>query len=378
MDQSIELQPVYVPVSTKSPQGDETLDELDSFSESLPPKKCSLRSCCCAFLVITTFLSFVGLMVVGATVGLTVSHCLYPPHHQETTIPLDSSLVKSLDLHVIAGSISIRTCPHAKNITIHVKEAAQSTHLLREMSLQTSISNGLVRIVALSPFDLRSCQLSHITVVLPVNVSVDVNAHVVLGHISVHSKLNNVKLSTSIGYIETDRLQADKLDVEIMIGYSSTRSTTAVASLIEVQAGILHVDKMASQTTSLAVGIGALHTRKLYANSSLEMTTFFGSLHSRHFSKMVKAHVDYGIMKIQPRGTFYFEMKTDVGHLDVIHLYDKPKYVVESYKHKIGYCGTDKVDHQVLLSTTYGRVVLMADCRNKTSHHHNDEHKNKH
>jgi hypothetical protein len=311
------------------------------------------------------FFSFTAFLVIVGTVGYKTHQCLAPQHTRTAVFPFSPENVKGIDLFVVAGSVSVHSCPYAKNITIVVTEGAHSSELLSEMSVQADIKDGIVEIAAMGPsFDWRHCQLSHVTVTLPKDSTIDLTARVIFGKIITHSHFSNLKLATSLGVIKTDRSKiAHNLDIQALAGYVSLKGTSGNISSVEVQNGLIRSDSSFFTNAYFGVGFGGNIHRGLLSLQSLEITTLLGFICSKHIqSSSIKAHVDYGLLRSQIGGSFTYTLKSQWGKVElepaenalVTKISDTP------YE-RMGVIGTNQEHRSVQITTTYGRAYLIAD-----------------
>jgi len=276
--------------------------------------------------------------------------------------------VKGLDLNAVAGSITIRSCPHAKNVTVLVREAAHSALGLQEMAVQSILQDGILQVAAMGPsFDWNHCQLSHITVIIPKSAFLTVEAHVVSGHIDAHAvQFKNLKLTTSVGYIRTHDVKiSNELEIQLFAGYAHVHTTTSNITNLEIENGMIDVHtSWFLKETSIAVGFGFIRTRHLLSPQSLALTVGIGGICSEigSESQLIDAHVDYGFLRIKPSdSSFYFTMKSNWGIVDVINHEEKPKFILQEKYEKNGIFGSVQNSNKrmVRITTTYARAQLI-------------------
>jgi hypothetical protein len=311
-----------------------------------------------------------GVLVGVGLVGTHIHQCLHPHHHRSVSLSFDPKDVSALDLFVVAGSISIHSCPYAKNITIDVSEAAHSHELLQSMNVQFSSLNGVVRMHAMGPtFDFHKCQLSHIKVVVPSVANPDLSANVVTGYLKVgKTQWRNARLVSSLGYIKSHHLTVrEKFEVDVGAGYVELHETTSNVSRLLVQTGLVELHRFSGVETVAEMEIGCLHTKDIVSQKSLSMIVDLGAMCVNELGagKETLAVVGYGFLRLKPATDFCysFAMETEWGNLNVVHQDEehKPHYVKETHKHKSGKVGQHHTHSNIFVSTKYGSVSLFTD-----------------
>jgi hypothetical protein len=311
-----------------------------------------------------------GALVGIGFVGTRVHQCLHPHHHRSVSLSFDPKEVKALDLFVVAGSISVHSCPYVKNITIDVSEAAHSHELLQSMNVQFSSLNGVVRLHAMGPtFDFHKCQLSHIKVLVPSTAILDLSANVITGFLKVgESRFRNARLVSSLGYIKSHHLTVqERLEVDVAAGYVELQDTASNVSRLLVQTGLLDIHQFSGVETVAEMEIGCLHSKEIASHKSLSMLVDLGAMCINELaaSKETLAVVGYGFLRIKPATDYCysFVMETEWGNLNVVHKDEdhKPHYVAETHKHKSGKVGRTHTHSNILVSTKYGSVSLVTD-----------------
>jgi len=302
------------------------------------------------------------------SVGLSVSQCLSPPHHKQTLLSFNPDQITGLDIQAVSGAIYVRSCRFATNVTITVKEAAQSASLLQDMTIQSEIRDKTLHLTSLSPLDLTSCQFSHITITIPTALTLSINAHVTIGHISIGPELAlfNANLSTSIGYIHLNHIIVEQtLNLYSTIGYSHIESIQSNISNIEIEVGFFKSNSFVSQSASISVGVGAMQNKILNVQNELELYCFLGEINSKlqiSVAKSIRAEIQYGILTIRPVGSFKFDIRSVVGSVEV-HQIDKSEeilFLISAEKHSMGYFGGTKgVVQNVEMQTNFGRASLV-------------------
>jgi len=236
------------------------------------------------------------------------------------------------------------------------------------MEVRTSLKDGILQIGAFGPsFDWHHCQLSHITVIIPHHVQPNVQAHVVSGYINVRGSdrtgFKNLKLTTSLGYIKTDKIKVqNELDIQLFTGFLSSQETTSGFSNFQVETGMIDLYKTWSNESNVEVGLGAIKARSVQSEKNIHMTTGIGAICAEMDSKKISTHVDYGFLRVKPADSnYYFKMSSKWGVVDVLSTskeqarFEEKVGVIE----KTGWFGEPHDASEIEMTTTYARAELV-------------------
>jgi len=108
--------------------------------------------------------------VVLTYLGVKAHQCVHPRHVQVSSASFSPADIKTLDLGVVTGQVTVRSCSKAQNISVTVRNYASAEDLLATFDVQTLIDlpNALYRVVIQQPsFDWRHCQHAWVEVVVP-------------------------------------------------------------------------------------------------------------------------------------------------------------------------------------------------------------------
>jgi len=321
-------------------------------------------------LIFFTVFWVTSVLVSGYFVASAVHHCIHPTHHRVTDLVFSPEEIKGLDLFAVAGSINVRSCPFAKNITIRISEGAHNENLLQMMKTDYSVKSNIVHLFSMGPsFDWYHCQMSHIDVLVPSSLShFHLTAQVVSGLISVDAKssFEKVELGTSFGVVKSHNLHVTQsLNIRAMLGYVSLHEIHSNITQIELQTGVAHLHSFQGLDTKVEVRAGFVHFNKIFSSNSLTMIADVGAICAKDIgpSKTTHAVVEYGYLRLRPTASscYAFLMETHFGHLTIVNHHAEDHHDVPRANKKSGVVGTEHAHSNIFVSTTYGHVTLVTE-----------------
>jgi len=262
--------------------------------------------------------------------GAKVHRCLHPRHEAVQSLTWTPSSLSSLELGVVAGSVIVRSCPVAKNVTLTVRTFASTIELLDTMVLQRDRLADGERVVLLAPsFDWAHCQRSVFELVVPEAAMLDLKAQGLLAHLSIRAKkhsLRHVVLATTLGHVDvrdseifgtlridtevaavrTRNVHADTLLLDQRVGYSELKSIKvahlqntlrigkAVYSHVEAATAVTHASELA-HVSMWDVATPALTARVDYGALDVSVP--------QDYSGSFVARSPFGFLKVTPGGS---------------------------------------------------------------------------
>jgi hypothetical protein len=369
---SVELEPIYVRISTTDDSNDEQLayEPINPIAPEAPKRK--WRRCAFGLLALFTVLWVTALVVSGYFVAASVRQCVHGVHHRHTTLSYSPEELTGLDLFAVAGTITVHSCPYAKNITVKISEGAASESLLEAMKTQHALKAGVLHLFSMGPsFDWHHCQTSHIEVVLPASSHLNLTAQAVAGLITVNTKstFDRVALGTSFGMIKSHNLHVlETLHVRAMVGVVSLHDVISNVTHVEVGTGVAQVNELLGMETRVDVRAGVARLNSIESNHTLSIAVEIGAVCAKEIgpSTTTRASVDYGLIGLKPtRDSCYaFLMETIYGQLSVAEHHHHSKNsnsTISSNTKKSGVVGKEVPHSNIFVSTQYGHVTLYTD-----------------
>jgi hypothetical protein len=305
--------------------------------------KCQRRSCfgkasqpltrgqkCCRCLGVTFATLFtvwaIFSTILVAYVGVKAHMCLHPRHLQVATSAFSPADIKTLELGVVTGKLTVRSCSKAKNISVTVRNYAATEALLATFDVETAtdLPNSLFRVVVQQPsFDWRHCQHSWIEVVVPEHAQVNIDAQVLLGSVEIegdHEALKNVNVVTKFSRVSLHEINATgTVSVTSTLGYVSAKEIVAAGLITRQGVGALAIYDVATPSINSAIDIGSA----CVGNIDVPTVVFASELAWANLwnvnSSNVTAFVEYGKLSVVPLPEYkgHFKATSPYGFLDV-------------------------------------------------------------
>jgi len=376
---SIELEPIYVRISpsgepfvesqSSDDEGEHLLNEPAEVPIAQATPKRKWRQCLFGVLVFFTVFWVTSFAVSGYFVATSIRHCIHPTHHRVTSLSFSPQEVSGLDLFAVAGTITVHSCPYAKNINLKISEGAANEKLLQAMKTEHSLKAGVLHLFSTGPsFDWYHCQMSHIEVVVPTSSRLNLTAQAVSGFITVNSKsaFDRVALGTSFGIVKSHHLRViDSLNVRAMIGYVSLHEVIAKTAQVDVSTGVARIHTLKATDTRIEVRAGVAHINDVDSKHSLSMGVEVGGICAQEIgpSKTTQVAVEYGYLRLRPTedSCYAFLMETRYGQLTVLNHFDEQRSKVSGNTKKSGVVGTEHAHSNIFVSTQYGHVTLVTE-----------------
>jgi hypothetical protein len=250
---------------------------------------------------------------VVSYVGIKAHRCLHPRHVAVQEFHFSPKEMSNLELGLVAGSLSIRSCSHAKNVSLVVRTYAGTQALLDTMVLEKStIANGHRFVVETPSFDFTHCQHTSYELVVPENAHLDVKAQALLARLSIRADeraLRHLLVNAKAAHIDiADTHVAGTMRVETELGYLRVKEVSAGENIIaEVRTGAISLKEIEAN--------GTVHSIVRFGKASLNHVN--AGLSFRHESEMayvsmwdvtaaqnVSARVDYGSVQVGASSDF--------------------------------------------------------------------------
>jgi len=252
---------------------------------------------------------------------------VYPAHVSTKTYSYDPASLDVLSLNIPTGSITVHTCPKAKNVTVTVTSGSKNADELQEIVLDVKEAAKSLSISAKAPsFDLQHCHIIHVSVVIPADSThpLSLSAKADVGYIRLKTKeytFDKVDLSVNVGVVRAKKVSAkdisatasiggvvgctwnasETVTVNTGVGGACLNAVTAKQSLVTVQNGYLRVCNSESAEWNSTVGYGYMVLNNL-------------------LSKSVNSEINYGKMWVTPSNEFAGSVvftTENHGHLEI-------------------------------------------------------------
>jgi hypothetical protein len=343
------LVPLYKPTSDEEialedlsavPAPKETSDEKKTDSCCSKKNSCSKdgkkRSVCARISRCVAMTMLVGMclwMITGLAMvtymGAKVHRCLHPRHVAQEEFTWAPSSLPALELGVVSGSLNVRSCPRAKNVTLTVRTYAGTEDLLNTMVIQRdAVTAGGERIVLLAPsFDWAHCQRAVFDLVVPEGANLDIKAQGILGRIDVRAAKNAVRnliVSANVAHVDVHGSElAGLFRVDAEIALVRARDVTATEVCTDIRAG--HVELRGVESTSSirsTVRIGCASFSHVTAATELVHSSELGWVKFWDTTTpAITARVDYGSLFVAVPNDFAgkFAARSPYGFLKLNH-----------------------------------------------------------
>lgn len=297
-------------------------------------KKRSLAVRLCRCLSATVLVGLTLWLITGAAmltyIGAKTHRCVNPRHTAAQQFSWVPSTLSALELGVVSGTVNIRSCPYAKNVSLTVHTYAGTEELLNTMVLQReTIATGGERLVLLAPsFDFTHCQRAVFDLVVPEGAGLDVKAQGLLAKVEVHAAknaLHNVVVSTSVAHVNIHSSElSGNLRIDSEVGIVKHRDVTVKGDVrTEVRAGYLSVKNTVAEGTLasiLRIGVAKFY----HVEAKKELTHASELAHVTMWNidtPSLKSRVDYGALIVSPADEFTgtFVARSPYGFLKATH-----------------------------------------------------------
>jgi len=348
------LQPVYKDVKAAE-EGQSNAIELVDMPAAAPEaetksceskcdweSKCKNRRCCgtaeesrgkrCVRCVAVTMSILFVLWVVAGTVtvgflGIKAHRCLHPHHVEVVQYSFSPETIKKVELGLIAGKVTIRSCPHAKNVSLTVRNYASTSELLDTMNVMTTIDDTTgvhFTAVAAPSFDWRHCQHTWIELVVPQKAELDVQARGMFSFIEVEADakaLRNVHISSKVGGVSIEHTHVSgAITIDHELGFIKVKDSSVQEALTTRQSvGYVGVHDVEAANIDTAVRIGHACVGNVDSPAmKFNAEVGYAGMYNVNATKLT-AHVEYGKLSVQALAEFegHFSVVSPYGFLSV-------------------------------------------------------------
>jgi len=344
----------------------------------MPKRPCVARVCRC---LAVTMLVCMMLWMFTATAALTylgakAHRCIHPRNvgqHQFSWTPAD---VANLELGLVAGSLHVRSCPFAKNVSLTIRTYAGTETLLGTMVVEkTPIATGHRVVLHAPSFDWTHCQHASFELIVPENANVDLKVQALLGKVDFrvdHNALRHVLVHTKAAHIDVSHSTiGGTVRVESELAYVRVRNVTAAQDVIvDVRTGYLdsrYVDAKGTVHTSLRYGKASLqHLNAVSVRHESELAHV--SLWNVDATANLTVRVDYGALNVAAAEDFHgrFAARSPYGFLTYRHadqvqgvkVTRETLAVIEGNVAHVGTSGVATVPRNMDLDALYGSIDL--------------------
>lgn len=294
--------------AAETPACDTAKDAADAKS----PLSRRIARCLCVTLLVGMCLWMITGAAMVTYIGAKAHRCMYPRHHSTRQFTWTPASLPSLELGVVTGSLNIRSCSKAKNVTLTVRTYAGTQALLNTMVLTREAVDKGERIVLLAPsFDWAHCQHATFDLVVPEGAGLDIKAQAIVGRVNVKaskSAVRNLVLTSSAAYVDLrDSHLSGALRLDSELGCVRARNVRVRGDLhAELRFGFLnfrHVSAAEAVRTTLRIGRASLtHVR---AATELTHTSEIGYVNMwDSAAPSLIARVDYGALYVAVASNF--------------------------------------------------------------------------
>jgi len=238
---------------------------------------------------------------------------------------LDPAYTKLVDLGVVAGKVTVRSCPVAKNITVHTRTYAATNELLNTMQVEEIHgAMGEFRLSVLAPsFDWHHCQHSFIEVVVPEGAKLDVNVHGVLADVEIEASenaLRHVTVATKVARIRAHNIETEG-DVALTtdVGYVAVQNVATTGTIKTRQiVGYLRAKEVSAGALDSELTYGCTCAGNLNTSSVGFLSTVAWVNMWNVEARVLNAYVEYGKLSVSPQRDFAgsFSTVSPYGFLD--------------------------------------------------------------
>jgi len=289
-----------------------------------------MRKCgkCCLLTGCTALLATVFVLTIAFGVAAyKIKHCVHPSQVDTKEYTFDPSSLDVLSLNIPSGSISVHTCPRAKNVTITVVTGAKTADRLKEFVLDVKETANSFTLSAKAPsFNLQTCQIMHVSVVIPESSkhALSFTAKADVGYINLKTKaytFDNVVLNTNVGLIRARKVTANDISATTSFGGIIGCTWNATNSInVHADIGGTCLTKLTSKQATVFVDKGVMRTCTV-DTAVLNTTLNYGCMKITNLkSQSLNSHLTYGRMWVSPSpkfsGTVVFSSPNN-GHFDV-------------------------------------------------------------
>jgi len=323
--------------------------------------------------------------------GAKAHRCVHPRNvgqHQFTWTPAD---VANLELGLVTGSLHVRSCPFAKNVSLVIRTYAGTASLLDTMVVEkTPILSGQRVVLHAPSFDWTHCQHSSFELVVPENANVDLKVQALLGRVDLrvdHHALRHVLVHTKVAHIDLSHSTiGGTVRVESELALVKVRNVTAAQDVIvDVRAGYLDSRSVDAK--------GLVHTSLRYGKASLLNVNAASVRHESELAHVslwnvdaksnLTVRVDYGALNVAAPGDFHgrFAARSPYGfltykHADQVHGVKVTRETLAVIEGDVAHVGTSSVaemPRNMDLDALYGSIDLFfpnADTKWEREHRH--------
>jgi hypothetical protein len=305
---------------------------------------------------------------------------------------------KTLQVGVVSGKLTVRSCSKAKNISISVRAYAHSEELLNTMAVEVAedVDSSVYRVVVAQPaFDWRHCQHSWVDVIVPENAELDIDAQLLVGHVEIEASnnaLKNVHVLGKVAYINVHDVNASgAITLASTLGYLKVKEVSAQSISTQQGVGILSIHDITAPVLESGLDIGTSCAGNLKIEKiSIASEIGYFSLWNID-SANVTAFVEYGKISVAPVSEFegHFNAVSPYGFIEVDHGTQTGDIVLstnstEQIEGTIGALddtadGTPAVVRDVSISSIYGAVkFFVPNPHSKWWKEHHEEKKSHH
>jgi len=258
-------------------------------------------------MVAVVFVSFIILFVAAHR----VKQCVYPSIHYSKVFTYNPENLDRLEFDIPTGSISVHTCPHAKNVTVLVTVGGKTIELMSKIKLTVNETSGALVVAAHGPsFNLQNCQIIHVEVVIPAKSShlLTLNASTNVGYISLNGEsytFESVTTKVNVGVIKARHVKAIEFSASVYLGKVSGSDLETKNISVKADVGFACVKHVRSQHIAFNVEKGYLRACHVTSSNTTvaKVGMGYGALNDI-MSENLLGEIGYGRMWAEPNTKF--------------------------------------------------------------------------
>lgn len=405
---------------------EETKKEVKHDAEDQKKKtkpKFKKLSGCQKFFVVIGVLSLIGFFVklLGVGIGLTVlSHmyqsCENPPHHLERQWATNPSIASNIKIDITSAMVHVRTCPHAKSITIHTSSRSKNPEDLTRMIPQYFVMDGTISLTAKFPaFDFDSCASVKVEIVVPESMANPGNLFVTSEtgvvyvmpnkHYEDHEEhhyrfknesrpiiFNNIEISTKAGHVEVTNVHTKgSINAFSKVGGVTFKRITSSFLTGSTVTGFVNVENVRIGQLTAVADSGSVTIRGVVFEEKTLLDSYFlqasvdlGNLEVKYLRNKLNAdktafvNINSGSghteVKLSKKSNLKFAVSTVSGEIKM-HGKDLPKLTENTETSKTGLIEGNGALTDITIATSSGRAhVSFRECKKHHDKHHEKEH----
>jgi hypothetical protein len=343
--------------------------------------------------------------------------CENPPHHLERQWATNPAIASNIKIDITSAMVHVRTCPHAKSITIHTSSRSKNAEDLSRMIPAYFVMDGTISITAKFPaFDFDSCASVKVEIVVPESlvspanlfvtsetgvVYVMPNKHHKDHHEEHHYRLknesrpiifNNIDISTKAGHVEVANVHTrGSINAFSKVGGVTLKDVTATFLTGSTVTGFVNVEHVRIGQLTTVADSGSVTLRDVVFEEKVNLDSYFllasidlGNLEVKGIRNKLNEHTAFvninsgsghTEVKLSKKSNLKFAVSTESGDIK-LHGKDLPKLAEDTEVSKTGRIEGQGALTDVTITTSSGRAyVSFRECKRHHAKHDEKDHK---